>query len=171
MDTQSLNSSWVVVEDNQDMTGSGKEENPNRKSVIQVDAEIIDSRVIEREEVVNIDDPIEDPVEIISDPVINRIKPDPVMNRIKPDPATNSLVILTPKKLGSQIFLTPVRRSKRKIINGLKEGKIRMNDGSIKVQETGQPYISLVECFKQLQKTPRTRRESIDVIVQKYLRK
>lgn len=162
MDAQSLNSSWVVVEESPIQTDSGRQKDQKKSTVVQMDTEAInsevveaiDSEVVEKEEVVDIEVPEVVPVDIP-----------------RPDPGTSSLVILTPKKHGTQIFLTPVRRSKRKIISGLKEGRIRMNDGSIKVQETGQPYVSLVECFKQLQKAPKSRRESIDVIVQKYLRK
>ncbi|EIJ89607.1 hypothetical protein NEQG_00377 [Nematocida parisii ERTm3] len=77
--------------------------------------------------------------------------------------------ILTPKKEKSTIFLTPVKRTRRSVINGLKTGNIKLFDNSVEVRDNNTPYTSLVECFKRLEKAERTeRRDSIDRIVRKY---
>ncbi|KAI5183970.1 hypothetical protein NEIRO03_1443 [Nematocida sp. AWRm78] len=77
--------------------------------------------------------------------------------------------ILTPKKEKNTIFLTPVKRTKRSVINGLRTGNIKLFDNSVEVRDNNTPYTSLVECFKRLEKAERTeRRDSIDRIVRKY---
>ncbi|KAI5172793.1 hypothetical protein NEFER03_1825 [Nematocida sp. LUAm3] len=82
------------------------------------------------------------------------------------------VTILTPKKEHSKIFLTPVKRTKRTVINGLKTGSIRVYDDSMDVQPKGTPYISLVECFKKLEEIQvRDRRDSIEAIVKRHLSK
>lgn len=74
--------------------------------------------------------------------------------------------ILTPKKERVCVFLTPVKRTRRSVINGLKAGHIKVFDNSLEVRSNNTPYVSLVECFKRLERTER--RESIDRIVRKY---
>ncbi|KAI5190025.1 hypothetical protein NEMIN01_0810 [Nematocida minor] len=77
--------------------------------------------------------------------------------------------ILTPKKDRANVFLTPVKRTRRSVINGLKSGTIKVFDNSVEVRSNNTPYASLVECFRRLEKAERQeRRESIDRIVKKY---
>ncbi|OAG29482.1 hypothetical protein NEDG_00615 [Nematocida displodere] len=85
-------------------------------------------------------------------------------------PETSRFVtILAPKKGESSVFLTPVKRTRRAVINGVKTGAVRLFDNSMEVKGGGS-YLSLVECFKKLEQTKtRERRDSIDVLVRKYL--
>ncbi|KAI5160780.1 hypothetical protein NEAUS04_0154 [Nematocida ausubeli] len=77
--------------------------------------------------------------------------------------------ILTPKKEKSTVFLTPVKRTRRSVINGLKTGNIKVFNNSMEVRSNSMPYTSLVECFRKLEKAERIeRRDSIDMIVKKY---
>ena len=88
-----------------------------------------------------------------------------------PPAEENYVHILTPKKERAAVYLTPVKRSKRSVINGVKAGSIKLYDNSVEVRNAGEtPYISLVECFKKVEKLERCdRRQSIDQLVKKYL--
>ncbi|KAI5188578.1 hypothetical protein NECID01_0191 [Nematocida sp. AWRm77] len=81
------------------------------------------------------------------------------------------VTILTPRKQNSSVFLTPVKRSKRSVINGVKTGHIKMYDSTVEIRnKENLPFISLVECFKKVERLERTeRRMSIDQLVKKYL--
>lgn len=83
------------------------------------------------------------------------------------------VTILTPRKEKRELFLTPVKRTKRSVINGVKTGSIRVYDGSLKIKESAQAYISLVECFKKIENIEalkeRERRQSIDAIIRRHL--
>lgn len=85
----------------------------------------------------------------------------------------NCVTILTPRKHNSSVFLTPVKRSKRSVTNGVKAGRIKMYDSTVEIRnEDNVPFISLVECFKKVEKLGRAeRRMSIDQLVKKYLGK
>jgi len=81
--------------------------------------------------------------------------------------------ILTPKKEKSLIFLTPVKRTKRMVINGLKSGEVKVCSSFLEVKNEGkEDYVPLVERFSRLEKLERIeRRRSIDKIVDKYVKK
>ncbi|KAI5184296.1 hypothetical protein NEHOM01_0041 [Nematocida homosporus] len=83
------------------------------------------------------------------------------------------VTILTPKRSRAEVFLTPVKRTRRTVINGLKSGQIKVFDGTMAVKPEKSPYVSLVECFKRLERLETEgrleRRQSIDFIVRKHL--
>lgn len=94
------------------------------------------------------------------------------------------ITILTPKKVNRQLLLTPVKRSKRLVINGLRSGSIKRVDvkqfgeleGRALVFGDAEPcadYLPLVECNECFAKLSRIEskkaRRSVDSIVRKYM--
>lgn len=99
---------------------------------------------------------------------------DAVDAEIVPGEKDKYITILAPRKETQGVFLTPVKRTKRAVINGVRKGNIRVYDGSLQIKKGKQAYISLVECFRRMERAhggKRERRESIDVIVKRYLDK
>lgn len=81
--------------------------------------------------------------------------------------------ILTPqkdKKDGMKVFLTPVKRSRRSVINGLKLGRIKVCDNSVEIRSEDKEYVSLVETFRKIgeRKVKKRKKEGIDEIVERY---
>jgi hypothetical protein len=86
------------------------------------------------------------------------------------------ITILTPKKVERRVMLTPVKRSKRMVINKLRNGSIKRlsSQEALHLCAGEEKYLPLVECSSFLEKLMKIEkkppRASIDTIVKKYLK-
>lgn len=189
MREEELDSSYILIERKGEGTGGGEEERPvgrveetksthtvadGQNSSLDADGFLLENIGIEENSPVTpcCDRIVKSTVHDIADTDSSIIERKEELGRTKKrkyEREGRFINILTPKKDRSSVFLTPVKRTRRSVINGLKTGTVKVFDNSLEVRDNNTPYASLVECFRRLEKTEKNqRKDSIDRIVKKY---